>query len=380
MNAYIKSLLDKNNIPQKQLAQILGISGSAIAQWTSMLTISPDNLYSLSKLFNISIDDLLNERFAKETTEEKCERLYNIDGLDFDELTDGKNIIRLNKWRLSHGAISEGKHNKNIKEDVLSAKQKLYDLSIKLYNMSNNIYELLYKKFQGNINDDELKELDYIRKYYGIKFYVINYFKNYYKELVNELVSEVGHNVSFHNKDRDMVIGDILKNKIDINDKDSFMWELQKIFVCNKKIAWEKLREKAGEIDDEVFCYIYGSYTQLEKDMIVTQAYNKLDMGMDGLNYLISLGSNILYSKSFFPDIIFDKDDLKDLEGSIVNLSELDKKKEILDKIYYDHYELLNYNEYKSMINTNEMMRIKNYKYREKDPIKYWEYFKKEIY
>ena len=380
MNAYIKSLLDKNNIPQKQLAQILGISGSAIAQWTSMLTISPDNLYSLSKLFNISIDDLLNERFAKETTEEKCERLYNIDGLDFDELTDGKNIIRLNKWRLSHGAISEGKHNKNIKEDVLSAKQKLYDLSIKLYNMSNNIYELLYKKFQGNINDDELKELDYIRKYYGIKFYVINYFKNYYKELVNELVSEVGHNVSFHNKDRDMVIGDILKNKIDINDKDSFMWELQKIFVCNKKIAWEKLREKAGEIDDEVFCYIYGSYTQLEKDMIVTQAYNKLDMGMDGLNYLISLGSNILYSKSFFPDIIFDKDDLKDLEGSIVNLSELDKKKEILDKIYYDHYELLNYNEYKSMINTNEIIRIKNYKYREKDPIKYWEYFKKEIY
>ena len=367
MNAYIKSLLDKNNITQKQLAQILGISGSAIAQWTSMLTISPDNLYFLSKLFNISIDDLLNERFANETTEEKCDRLYNIDGLDFDELTDDKNIIRLNKWRLSHGAISEEEYNKNIKEDVLSAKQKLYDLSIKLYNMSNNIYELLYKKLQDNINDDELKELDYIRKYYDINYY-------------NELISEEGHNVSFYNKDRDMVIGDILKNKIDINDKDSFMWELQKIFVCNKKIAWEKLREKAGEIDDEVFCYIYGSYNQLEKDMIVTQAYNKLDMGIDGLSCLISLGSNILYSTSFFPDIIFDKDDLKDLEGSIVNLSELDEKKEILDKIYYDHYELLNYNEYKSMINTNKMMKIKNYKYREKDPIKYWEYFKKEIY
>ena len=59
---------------QSELAQILGISAAAVAQWKSMENIKPEILYNLSKLFSIPIDNLLQEQFKDETVQEKAIR------------------------------------------------------------------------------------------------------------------------------------------------------------------------------------------------------------------------------------------------------------------------------------------------------------------
>ena len=114
MNEFIKELLYRNNMKQSELAQILGISAAAVAQWKSMENIKPEILYNLSKLFSIPIDNLLQEQFKDETVQEKCDRLYKIDGYVFEDL------------------IAENDYD------------GLLDYSNKLKNINERVYNLLY--------------------------------------------------------------------------------------------------------------------------------------------------------------------------------------------------------------------------------------------
>ena len=92
MNKFIRELLNKKGIKQNELAQILGISAAAVNQWESTENIRPEILYNLSKLFSISIDNLINEKFNDETNIEKFDRLYNLDGYDFKSIINEKDI------------------------------------------------------------------------------------------------------------------------------------------------------------------------------------------------------------------------------------------------------------------------------------------------
>ena len=80
MNAYIKSLMDGRGINQKELAEILGISPAAVSQWKECYTMSVETLFTLSKLFQVSVEELVTEKNANETPEQKCDRMYNLDG------------------------------------------------------------------------------------------------------------------------------------------------------------------------------------------------------------------------------------------------------------------------------------------------------------
>ena len=60
MNSFIKSLMEERKIKQKDLAIILGISSAAISQWNDEGTnISANCLFMLSKLFHVTVDELL---------------------------------------------------------------------------------------------------------------------------------------------------------------------------------------------------------------------------------------------------------------------------------------------------------------------------------
>ena len=147
MNEFIKELLRKNEMKQSELAQILGISASAVNQWKSTENIKPEILYSLSKLFSISVDNLLLEKFNDETIEEKCDRLYNIDG-DY-------------WWHI----ISE------------NDQELLLDFSCKLRNINERVYELLYLKMLKKIKEQEKIELEYLNKYMECNVFQSQYFK-----------------------------------------------------------------------------------------------------------------------------------------------------------------------------------------------------------
>ena len=88
MNAYIKSLMDERGINQKELAEILGISPAAVSQWKECSMMSVETLFALSKLFQVTVDELVSEKHAAETPEQKWDRMYNLDGYEWPELVE----------------------------------------------------------------------------------------------------------------------------------------------------------------------------------------------------------------------------------------------------------------------------------------------------
>ena len=68
MNSFIKSLMEEKGLKQKELSQ-----------WNEEGTnITVDNLFSLSKLFHVTVDELLDGKRTGESLEDKWKREYDI--------------------------------------------------------------------------------------------------------------------------------------------------------------------------------------------------------------------------------------------------------------------------------------------------------------
>lgn len=343
MNKFIRELLNKNGLKQNELAQILGISAAAVSQWESTENIKPEILYNLSKLFSISIDNLISEKFNDETNAEKYDRLYNLDGYEFKKMIDEKD------------------------SDMLLV------FSSKLRNINEKMYELLYLKMTEKINVNEKEELEYLHQFISEDINTSPYFR------------EVIYPFQY-GEDRDLKIAKIISEHIDIKNKNAFIWELKKIYYIKKRIDWWKDIiddfERVKEIlTDEMMCNILLSYPDIEKDKIATK-YSR-DYTVEMTDYLISMGFNIIYSHQDFQNFdaagYFSNEDLAQFEGEKIHINELDQIRAILDKSY-NNINLLGYDDYQKIINKCEMKRKQYFKYRDSNPIKHWEFFKEDLY
>lgn len=78
MNNFIRELMEECGLKQKDLAEIVGVSSAAVSKWNDMREISVENLFSLSKLFHVTVDELLAEQRERESIEDKWSRQYCI--------------------------------------------------------------------------------------------------------------------------------------------------------------------------------------------------------------------------------------------------------------------------------------------------------------
>lgn len=78
MNNFIREFMEECGLKQKDLAEIIGVSSAAVSKWNDMREISVENLFSLSKLFHITVDELLAEQRKRESIEDKWNRQYCI--------------------------------------------------------------------------------------------------------------------------------------------------------------------------------------------------------------------------------------------------------------------------------------------------------------
>lgn len=346
MNSFIKELLKKNNLKQNELANILGISSAAVNQWNSTSNIKPELLYNISKLFNLSIDDLLKEKFRDETIEEKCDRLYNLPYYE-----DVKGII--------------AERNK----------EKLYNFTLKLRNINERFFELLYLKIKEEITADEIFELNYIEQYMDVRVYNSSCFQN-----DNKLMFWKDSN------ERDLFICNRIKEYIDVNEKEEFIWELKKIYFCRKRINWwediVKNEESKAIITDEIIENILLSMDKISLDSIATSYSNSGNVDM--CDWLLSIGANIRYEKiyqySSCDMYSFDMKELEEFEGEKILVQELGEVKSLLQSSMNNIYKL-NYKDYKKIINKYREKYIRWAKYEKTNPLKYWnEYFKNELF
>ena len=127
--------------------------------------------------------------------------------------------------------------------------------------------------------------------------------------------------------------------------------------------------------DEDVFFAVYESLAPIEKDRFLTAEFHN-KRGAEYLYELIKRGGNILYLPSDLNLINFDMKDLDDFEGEKKPVFELDKAQAVVYEVY-DNYGLAKYEQYQALINRTRMLQIEmEAKYKEKEPIKYWEFLK----
>lgn len=351
MNSFIKYLMDERNLKQKELAQILGISSAAVSQWNEDGTnIRANWLFTLSKLFHVTVDELLAGKRSGESLEDKWTREYNVNE------------------EAARGALINGE-----KEKALNYFNILSKVNVRFFY-------LFRKKIEDNISDLELKEWKYLKQYYEIEVYKSQELKDF--------------QFSRRNDDIEHQILNILKEKLGIKNIDSIVWELQKIYnithygikiTSDKEIKstddrsddfWDDLLDTSGlKNDEDIFFAVYKSLSPIEKDMFLTSEFHK-QRNAEYLFELIKRGGKILYLPNDLNLINYDFNDLDELEGEIKAVPELEAAQAILRE-FYDQYYLVKYDQYQMLINHPRMEQIKmEAMYRYREPVKYWQYIK----
>ena len=119
INEQIKHLRKSNNLTQEELAEKLNVSRQAITKWESGLG-TPDisNIEAIAKLFNISIDELLNNEDIKTD---------NVSRTEFDIFSEKDFEIRFDN--INSLDITLGPSDKVIAEIMTDLGVKAYDLA-----------------------------------------------------------------------------------------------------------------------------------------------------------------------------------------------------------------------------------------------------------
>lgn len=349
MNSFIRSLMEERNIKQKELAEILGISSAAISQWAEDGTnINIDSLFYMSKLFHVTVDEIVAGKRIGESLEDKWKREF-----DINEDSARKALI-----------------------DGIKDKALRYISALSRANV--RFFDLFIKKIKGDISKIEQREWDYLREFYTAK-------APYDWDIKRDVSGD-------SDKNEDDNIVDIIKKNYDGYSDEELIWELQKIYrittyglgfdengriVVIDDYCYDLVEEPLEyvEDDDDIYFALYKALPPIKKDKFLTSLYNdnKFD---DYLYEFIKCGGNILYTAKDFNVTNYDFKDLDGLEGDIVPVKELDEAQAVIFEVY-NRYDNLSYTQYQALINHNRMKQIEMaVKYKKKAPVKYWEYIK----
>ncbi|MCM1545509.1 MAG: helix-turn-helix domain-containing protein [Clostridiales bacterium] len=347
MNSFIKSLMEERNLKQKDLAVILGISSAAISQWAEEATkMNVEHLYALSKLFHVTMDELLEGKRTKESLEDKWSREYDINE------------------DAAKTAFIDGE--KEVVLKYLAAIRKADD----------RFFVLFEKKIIGKISENELKEWEYLKQFYD---------RNIRRcHLLDDI--RIGWS-----DDGDAIVLNALTDKIGINSPKAIIWELRKVYnITNFGVGITANIEVVPidnyynnydndlsyvEDDKDIFFAVYYALPPIEKDRFLTSEYqngNKAEF----LFELIKRGGNILYTPRDLKITNYNYKDFDGVEGEMKSVSELNKAHAVIFEIF-SNYSFATYEQYCALINVPRMSQIAmEAKDKEKNPIKYWKFIK----
>ena len=80
------------------MAKAIGVSKAAVSQWENGKGIKTENIYLISKLFNVSVDNILNGHLNSESNEEYINRNYTLENYDFKDEINEDNIDELKEF------------------------------------------------------------------------------------------------------------------------------------------------------------------------------------------------------------------------------------------------------------------------------------------
>ena len=358
----LKKLRNDYNYTIQKIANLLGVSKAAVSKWENGYDITTEHLYELSKLYNVSFSELYYGKLSNEDNDDYWRRNYDLSNFELEEDINAKNVDNL---------------------------KQLFDHC----NMvKNRFYKLLPKWAKEELNANELEEFKFIKQYF--KFDI-----NYYA-----YVKYGPRHLAFaQDKEEKEFILETLE-KIKNLDKDSYMWELTKLYnftydyksddICNSRSL------KALE-------YMLSSFSQIEKDSILyanlhikeeieedntaifmgkSKKIVERDRTVDEIEQIpyfktmINSGAHKLYSHKVSHDW-WDKEMFDAIEGKAIEIDD-----SIYDKYQFynfggetsipvlNNWKLFSYNDYLEFIDeagTEQLRDIVNL--RNSNPLKYYE-------
>ena len=210
MSEFTKQIMENYNISQKELASILGISSAAISQWKSAENISIEVLYKLSRLLQVSVDDLLSQIPLDTSSVEKRREEFG--------------------WLRSFKIATAIAMNDNKVFAFFTAYKKLI----------NCFFDLFYRRITGKLRNKEQDELDYLFSFYTFDATAIKEYTN--EEIALASISRIGN-------------------------KKAMIWELEQVYKCSLKLPWKSCFETG---DEKIYLAAYDCLNSIVKDEIVT--------------------------------------------------------------------------------------------------------------
>lgn len=149
----IKTLRDDSHLKQDNLAKAIGVSKAAVSQWENGKGIKTENIYLISKLFNVSVDDILNGHLNSESNEEYINRNYALENYYFVGKINEDNIEELKEF-YSHVKMVKSRFFELLPkwaENSLSFKEMMAFIKIKQYFKFDSKYYSFIKYGSNHI-------------------------------------------------------------------------------------------------------------------------------------------------------------------------------------------------------------------------------------
>lgn len=328
---FICALREEHEMDQKTLAQLLGVSPSAISQCENGGGIKTEKLFQLSELFGVTLDELLEAKRSNQTLEEKLESIYDISNYDMLEL---------------------------IELDDIDTIKEFYN---RVALINHSFYELLDKWIFCKTTEDEYKELCYLWQY----FETTNYLNRYREKYV----------ICFNDEQRRNNIKEVLSQGLKGFDRQAVLWELPKIFVLKVKLYVDEVIEliiNDGRIereDENVDCgkALFKALPKISQDLLYSQIVYNSDnsLATNALQrIMMELGAELLYLPQLKNFITIDEEDFKNIEGEVEFDESLTRamknyQNRFINDFEYQSWVDLDYSEYQQCIDKNKTAELK---------------------
>ncbi len=362
---FIRSLRKERDLTIEQIAKYIGVTKSAVSQWESGKGIKAEMLYSLARLFNVSVDELVNAKRNGESNSDFFKRNYDLALCQF-----GENNI-----------------DDKLGDEYFS----------KLRQIKKRFFTLIHAWILDELSDNSKEELGFLSEYFERDSNYLVYLK---------------YGADYMRFFNEKVVKEIIKEKLDsIVDKtdESLCWELEKFYHVKKE--WMK---------DELVCNARSNYllgkllsvmNQPEKDILLAinlkreeskiqsngfsknEVKTKRDLTLDEIENspymktMLNAGCNIM--KQFKSPSCIEKEDLERLEGEISDAREEislnDDTRPYMQVMGADglvgslqYWKMYSYEEYKSFVDERKTQYYKALvNFKEDEPLKYYEALKK---
>ncbi len=362
---FIRSLRKERDLTIEQIAKYIGVTKSAVSQWESGKGIKAEMLYSLARLFNISVDELVNAKRNGESNSDFFKRYYDLSLCQFGE-------------------------------DNIDDKSGDEYFS-KLRQIKKRFFTLIHASVLDELSDNSKEELDFLSEYFERDNNYLAYLKY-----------GAGYMGFFNEKDVKEIIKEKLESLVAKTDENIY-WELEKFYHVKKE--WMK---------DELVCNARSNYllgkllsvmNQPQKDILLAINLKREESKIQSngfseheantirnltlseienspyLKTMLNAGCNIM--KQFKSPSCIEKEDLERLEGEISDAREEislnDDTRPYMQAMdgnglvgSLQYWKMYSYGEYKSFIDerkTEYYRALVNFK--EDEPLKYYGALKK---